>query len=53
MTQTEDIIENYRKGDLQKRLNLFLECPFLRETFQKIDHERFDNSELVKAKKAS
>ena len=39
MNQTEQIIENYKNGDFEKRLNLFLECPSLRDTFQKIDQE--------------
>jgi hypothetical protein len=37
MTRNENILEEYRKGDLEKRLNLFLECPALRSRFLEID----------------
>ena len=37
MTRSENILEEYRKGDLEKRLNLFLECPALRSSFMEID----------------
>jgi hypothetical protein len=40
MTRIENILEEYRKGDLEKRLNLYLECPSLRTRFLEIDqHE--------------
>ena len=37
MTRNENILEEYRKGDLEKRLNLFMECPSLRSRFLEID----------------
>ena len=37
MTRRENILEEYRKGDLEKRLHLFLECPALRSRFMEID----------------
>jgi len=37
MTKSINILEEYRKGDLDKRLNLFLECPSLRNRFLEID----------------
>ena len=37
MTRSESILEEYRKGDLEKRLHLFLECPALRSRFLEID----------------
>ena len=44
MRSTENILEEYKRADLEKRLNLFLECPSLRNRFMKIDQgevERF------------
>ena len=37
MTRSENILEEYRNGDLDKRLNLFMECPPLRSRFLEID----------------
>ena len=37
MTKSKNILEEYRRGDLNKRLNLFLECPSLRTRFLEID----------------
>jgi len=37
MTRSKNILEEYRRGDLNKRLNLFLECPSLRIEFLEID----------------
>jgi hypothetical protein len=37
MTRNENILEEYKKGDLEKRLNLFMECPPLRSRFLEID----------------
>jgi hypothetical protein len=37
MTRSKNILEEYRKGDLDKRLNLFLACPSLRTEFLEID----------------
>ena len=37
MRSTRDILEEYRRADLEKRLNLFLACPSLRTEFSKID----------------
>ena len=37
MTKSINILEEYRKRDLDKRLNLFLQCPSLRTEFLEID----------------
>jgi hypothetical protein len=37
MTRSNYILEEYRKGDLDKRLNLFLEWASLRSRFLEID----------------
>jgi len=37
MKRSKNILDEYRKGDLDKRLNLFLECPSLRNRFLEID----------------
>jgi hypothetical protein len=37
MRSTQSILEEYWRADLEKRLNLFLECPSLRNRFQEID----------------
>lgn len=37
MTRSNHILEEYRKGDLDKRLNLFLEWSSLRSRFLEID----------------
>jgi len=37
MASTKSILEEYRKADFDKRLNLFLECPSLRTWFMEID----------------
>jgi hypothetical protein len=37
MTRSENILEEYRRGDLEKRLHLFMECPPLRSRFLEID----------------
>ena len=37
MVKTESILEEYERGGLSKRLNLFLECPSLRASFAEID----------------
>jgi hypothetical protein len=48
MTKSINILEEYRKGDLDKRLNLFLECPSLRTEFLEIDQsERAGGSLFV------
>ena len=39
MKNLKTLTEEYRKGDLEKRLNLFLECPLLREEFMLIEKE--------------
>ena len=45
MKTTDRIIEQYRQGDFENRLNLFLECPTLREEFTQIDlAETADNA---------
>ena len=37
MKTIENIIEEYKKGDFEKRVNLFLECRELRSEFIEID----------------
>jgi len=37
MKSTERILKEYRDADFEKRLNLFLECPSLRNQFIEID----------------
>ena len=37
MIRSKNIVEEYRRGDLDQRLNLFLECPSLRTRFLEID----------------
>ena len=50
MSKSINILEEYRKGDLDRRLNLFLECPSLRAEFLEIDqseavgHSLFETS---------
>jgi hypothetical protein len=39
MKNLKTLTEEYRKGDFEKRLNLFLECPLLREEFIRIEKE--------------
>jgi len=51
MTRSKNILEEYRKGDLDKRLNLFLECPSLRNKFLEIDQsERAGDSTFANAR---
>ena len=51
MTKSKNILEEYRRGDLNKRLNLFLECPSLRRRFLEIDKsETAGESLLVNAR---
>jgi len=51
MTKSKNILEEYRRGDLNKRLNLFLECPSLRRRFLEIDQsETAGESLLVNAR---
>jgi len=39
MRNIKTITEEYQKGDFEKRLNLFLECPPLRDEFMKIEQD--------------
>ncbi len=39
MRNIKTITEEYRKGDFEKRLNLFLECPPLRDEFMQIEQD--------------
>ena len=39
MVSTEHILEQYRKANFDRRLNLFLECPSLRASFMEIDQK--------------
>ena len=43
MNVTDRIIQEYKDGDFEKRLNLFLECPSLRMKFFEIDQDNRDN----------
>jgi hypothetical protein len=47
MTRSESILEEYRRGDLDKRLNLFLECPALRSRFLEIDQSKTAGESLL------
>lgn len=51
MNQTDRIIQEYRSGDFEKRLNLFLECPSLRTRFLEIDQD--NNDDVVNKEKSS
>jgi hypothetical protein len=51
MTKGENILDEYRGGDMNKRLNLFLECPSFRTRFLEIDQsETAEESLLVSAR---
>ncbi|MFC1863083.1 hypothetical protein ACFL1Z_03935 [Thermodesulfobacteriota bacterium] len=50
MNQTDQIVEEYKSSDFEKRLNLFLECPSLRTKFLEIDQNNEDDA--ASAKKA-
>ena len=39
MRNIKTITEEYQKGDFEKRLNLFLECPPLRDEFMQIEQD--------------
>ena len=47
MTKSKNILEEYRGGDLNKRLNLFLECPSLRTRFLEIDQSETAGESLL------
>ena len=47
MTKSKNILEEYRRGDLNKRLNLFLECPSLRTRFFEIDQSETAGESLL------
>ena len=47
MTRRKNILEEYRKADLNKRLNLFLECPSLRSRFLEIDQSETAGESLL------
>jgi hypothetical protein len=52
MKRSNNILEEYRKGDLEKRLNLFMECPTLRTRFLEIDQgETVGDASLANAQK--
>ena len=52
MTRSKNILAEYRIGDLNKRLNLFMQCPSLRTRFLKIDQrEKAGESLLVNGQK--
>ena len=46
MRSTESILEEYKRADLERRLNLFLECPLLRARFSEIDQSEAAGSSL-------
>ena len=39
MIDNKIIVEDYRNGDFEKRLNLYLECPSLRNEFIEIEQD--------------
>ena len=47
MTKSKNILEEYRRGDLNKRQNLFLECPSLRTRFLEIDQSETAGESLL------
>jgi hypothetical protein len=47
MKRIEDILEEYRGADVEKRLNLFLECPTLRNEFMEIDQSEMVGGSLL------
>lgn len=49
MNNTESILEQYREADFEKRLNLFLECPALRNRFIEIDQSELSGSSSPEA----
>ena len=44
MKTTDRIIDQYRQGDFENRLNLYLECPSLRDEFNRIDLAETDQN---------
>ncbi len=49
MNSTERILEQYREADFERRLNLFLECPVLRNRFSEIDQSESSKSSSMEA----
>lgn len=49
MRSTESILAAYKRTDLEKRLNLFLECPSLRTRFIEIDQSEVGPSPFKRA----
>ena len=47
MRSTESIVEEYKRADLERRINLFLECPSLRAKFTEIDQSEGAGSPLL------
>lgn len=48
MKDIRNLVDEYQHGDAEKRLNLFLECPELRDTFIQVEQDealRLDESE--------
>ena len=48
MNQIDQIVEEYKSSDFEKRLNLFLECPSLRTRFLEIDLNSEDDAASAK-----
>jgi len=48
MSNSDRIIEEYLKADLEKRLSLFLDCPALRNEFIEIDFSEYQPATRVK-----
>ena len=44
MRSTESIVEEYKKADLERRINLFLECPSLRARFTEIEQSEGEDT---------
>lgn len=40
MIDNKKIVKEYQTGDFEKRLNLFLECPSLRDKFIQIEQDQ-------------
>ena len=51
MRTTESILEEYRKGDFERRLSLFLECRALRRAFIEIEQDETSGQSAIAARK--
>lgn len=47
MRDNRTIVDEYQKGDAEKRLNLFMECPSLRDEFVQMEQVEASQSARV------